>query len=372
MSKNVISPFCGVGERHILVPVAVCCLYPAIFLLFAANAEAQQVLSKTQKATIRQLVEELRHKKGDAPTLEEYSGSGNVSDADLKNIINDIETITDPILVGRNVVFDKKFLQYGVTREQFARTVRTVDRAYDLINELVGTKPLSGEIIYVYCNLLHSKTSTWTAVGGMGRTNRTSIVGINGHKHDYVKTLLSSDDGGVIPHEMAHSFIYKQPYHFVNHSLICGIIDPYVWEALGQKAKAQGAHYRLLKRAHDNNRKGVISTNYNLHSQAGAVSDIYVIEMFGKVGYEPFKKALHSYHDESYPPQYTYTTLPRPAAGYNGSGPGTDKQIVEFLDRVVYFSGKPNILNTLSDNGELLKKFLVIREAIKEDSRGGR
>jgi hypothetical protein len=142
------------------------------------------------------------------------------------------------------------------------------------------------------------------------------------------------------------------------------IIDAYVLQEMGYSNNTIRTRYNS---AVENFRLGNIDRAiYNLHGDSSTertVHGFYLNGLVLRIGYEPFRKAFHSYYDDSFKPTYTYS--------FSGSGQSQvmrrmRENALELLDRIVYFSGQPNILETFPDRGALLERFEVARIPISQ------
>ena len=126
------------------------------------------------------------------------------------------------------------------------------------------------------------------------------------------------------------------------------------WSATGNfstyRGIFRGTQYRMYEfdKARRNLINGYIKP-FAACAFGGSVFDFYIFGLIEEIGWEPYRKAFHSYLDRDFTPAYTY------------SGERAHTRARDFLDRLVHFSGSPNLLSNGPDNGRLLEVFEVTR-----------
>lgn len=313
-------------------------------------------LSPQQLHTKQQIIKEITKKK--------YKEVQFITKKDFNDIVRDISSINDSILVGRNVVFDPKWLEYigaekAVSRAHFANAIENIDLYYDLHKSLTGSPPRVGEKIYIYLKPHHPNNERFGAYACADR----NLCVMNGIRSENIKKQLRTINsiygwGKVVMHEMAHLFSNGQPWCAMPH-ISTKFMELHVYDNVTDgKAKSKAVKRKLHGEALAGFKNGgldVINNNYT----ATSVTDFYLLGLLDKVGYEPLKKAIHSYNDKNFKPTHKYTSP-------QTRGRMPEAIALELIERVAHFSGVPNILQSLPDRGALLKRFNVTKTQIRK------
>lgn len=337
-------------KGRLLVPAAL-----LAGLLFSGAAEAGEnrsgarpssvarALTAEQKATLAQLSEELSN--------AEVKNRQFISGAEQEQIIQTVSGISDPVLVGRNVVFDPAWLTYA-SKKQVQTARDNSDKAYETLAYVFGRGPVNGrEKIYVFLFDNHPQAA-WT--GAFAHKDLNLLVfskkGQAERKGTAIHSLVGRLGGGTAVHEMTHLFEGWRESHGMTY-----YVERWVIETIGnreEKKASQEGRRKTYRQAVEQARKGDVvdcesAAAVNVgYAHPRALQCLFYNGLQEKVGWEPFRKAIQSYENDSYVPEYAY-------AGRNGKRR-------EFWDRVAYFSGKPEILDSLPGGTRLLNEALQV------------
>lgn len=326
-------------------------------------------LSAGQAAVVERLRAELHvtvpRARGDGCLRLSAGEAASKVEADLSGL--------DSVLVGKHVVFSKKWLGYVdgglMTRQEFAQWRNETDRVYDCYVGLVGQKPNCGEM--VFADLVPDDKKKTSYAHAHAVTNVICYF-----DNPRVRTVLpahlkhSGCDAAMI-HEMSHVFANGMPW-LAEYESLANVMMAYVLETAGIRYGAAsnpvaGAQHRLREfaEAQEKFEEAQEKKGRNVKMRAfayedGTVYDYYLLGLVDKVGWGAYKKAFRSYHDGSYAPKNYGEKARTKAFDYKGA----DKKVIarDFLDRLEYFSGKSGVLKSLPDKGELLKKHFSPRE----------
>jgi hypothetical protein len=312
------------------------------------NAPAQESpqLSSQQRDTIRQLKTQLNRMR----TIPHYNAS------ERQAMLNALDE-SDPVLVGRHVVFGKNWLDHvgtgkPLTKKQFADWRDNVDKIYDAYVELIGRTPASGTKVFIDAPQGESAFTNETAHAhtGMGIIcfKNTTIVQIS-------RRVATGSWDIIMAHELAHIFAGGRGWN-VDAESIAYFLPQYVPETI------TGANYngatgsqdrkRRYDRALRNYRAGRIASFAAGHESSDSAFELYLHGLVDKVGWETFKKVFRSYDDRSYVPK-RYEVAVNDALGRKTA------QARNFLDRIEHFSEEADVLRSLPDKGELLDKYFL-------------
>ena len=347
----------------------------ATIILGTNYAEAQNnQLSPQQRETIEQMVAILS-----GPHVPNI----NIDEELQKQIALETKQINDPILIGKHVVFDSRWLNYigqgkPLSRNEFQAGRNRIDNAYEIIKDFVGMPPKKGEKVYVYLGpLSRPETDDGRTLLNDGRTTRIEAFAHSGYNlvvfnsrvpnwANYVKGFNSSTSriSETTVHEIIHFFEHESKWR-ATHDLTF-IIEAYVQQKMGKSTT--DIIKKRYNNAVENFMKGTIDRAiYHLHGDSSTEKTVHGFYLNGlvlRVGYEPFRKAFHSYNDDSFKPTHTYSSTYRYTGYQNQVMQSLHVNALELLYRVAYFSGQPNILETFPDEGTLLERFKVTRTPI--------
>jgi len=307
-----------------------------------------------QMATVRQLIFELdkanrfRKVHNDVARKRE-EGYRNITNKELDNI--------DPMLVGKNVVFSKKWNDWGYigdkkvfTQEQFERWRDNADRIYDAYKELIGDSLKYGKKVIVgSCN--KDPVCTWTDANIIGY-NISQPANPGALSNNFTQIKEAGCDYSMLS-ELATIFMNGKEWKGGMAVSWCSLMIAYALEKTpvrynneysGEQYREKGFNY--AQEAYGNNKK-----LYPFTSNGKSAFEYYLFGFVDEVGgWEPYKKAFQSYDDPS--------TSYKPKK-YNDK----NKDILtarDFFDRVAHFSGQKDLLESLPDKGSFFKVTEVI------------
>ena len=290
-------------------------------------------LSPEQEATVKQLKEQMVRSR--------FAG-----------FVKYAETLhdMDPVLVGKYVVFSKDWLKYigpdkELSRQQFAQWRNNTDLIYECFERLTGAPPNNGRKVLIAIEPIETH----------GATTNVAYNRINFNENGAAmgwRTVRGGSWNRIMIHEMAHIFDNGKAWNAETES-IAELMVMYVYENTDawrwERARS------LPKTAYRQQRHAIAWAEYveskkeegekleTFVPYRGGAYNCYLLGLVDKVGWVPFEKAFQSYND--YPPNY------------NQIARGEARQRArarDFFERVAYFSGKPDVLHSLPDQGELL------------------
>jgi len=308
-----------------------------------ATGQNTAQLPPQKAAVVKQLKEELANRQYLLGSI-----TGNVSPRERRRIVEDTLNNLDPILVGKYVVFPKKWLNYigpnkPITVQQFGLIRDRLDRVYDAYKELTGKAPGAGEKVFIE---IKSEQYFRKASGGH----------FAGHAHANAfcinKNVVQNSMGmGILMHELAHVFAYATNWE-VNAESIVPLLMAYAYETIPGETSGNRHRISRFEAALNNFRTNKIEafalddpddSGYGAHA-----FDFYLLGLVDKVGWETYKKVIRTYADE---PHVTIARFPGGQAG----------KARDLFDRIERLSGKPGVLRTLPDRGELLDKYFSVQ-----------
>jgi len=316
------------------VYLAVCCFF--LFVLSSTDIAAQDLshLPPDKQAVVKQVQEKL-------------NGSGRICFSTSSNMLIYKEVVVkaldkiDPILVGKNVVFDKKWLDGVVgdgkplTRRQFEAWRNRVDRIYDCYEDFTGSNP--GK---VYIDLQpHGKFSHASTTGHAHRAGGGCLNIDSGYNKERWRAIANGFDSYVLMHEMGHAFSMGKIWCLDEES-IAELMVAYAMEKGGARIDTINAsnpknHRQARYNQSLNASRGKDFPVSSEQSESPSLCRLYMFGMVEKVGWDVYKQTIHSYDGV----RFSIGEIP----------------ILDFIKRLEHFSGKP-ILRTLPDKGALLDK----------------
>jgi len=344
---------------------------PVFFILFLAagiffggiDAEAQDSqLSPQQQATVAQLIAEFRSQGYRADRW-----------------IQPVENVTDPVLVGRYVVFSTEWLELvgngrndTVTRRQFQAWRDRIDRLYECYEKFIGHKPRNGEMIFFDLSPgTYWPDPTIFPHGNAPRATAQPVINyirfnkdaLNFNAEQLREMRSSNLLGFTMMHEIGHIFTGTSrgkpaTWQPADVETAANLLVYYALENCGFRIGNSGAPTRLrqayvreaLRNLQDDNIKA-----FPTCSCGGSAYDLYLCGLVDEVGWETLRKTIHSYHDGSFTPIKRYE-------------PDREKEQTamhvrahEFFDRLVHFHGNANVLSKGPDEGALLDKFFTVK-----------
>ena len=292
-------------------------------------------------ATVTQFKNDLKFFRGGVPCFSK------------NDIINTLDNL-DPMLVGKHVIYDTKWLEYigpdkPLPQKQFEIWRDKMDMVYESYQELVGSPPPNGKVIFASVKPINYFRNP--TVHGHADSEYNSFC-INCDSTSFKETLqeiaTQGSCGYTAMHEMAHIFTHGQGAKTTSESIVDVLVsyametnraiqygDPAYISGFLSKTVGNGHRLRKLQKAQKD-------TNPKPSYLVDNCSTIYTLGLVDKVGWDTYKKVFRSYQDENFiPNKYT-------------SNIGGVVKTCDFLDRLEYFSGKPGILQSLPDKGKIL------------------
>jgi len=267
----------------------------------------------------------------------------------------------DPMLVSKNLVFGKEWLLYVgdnkvLSGQQFQAWVGRLEAVYDSYADLVGSKPRN-EKIFVHITP-PQQGSAAHAHGGHG----ASGICINGRNIAQVLQPIrqNSSTTHIVPHEIAHVFSIGREWE-IHPEDIVELLVSYAMEKTGfhygvSSAGSLVQYERLTTSGAQHRRQQYDKAIANMRSARPNPSrygpeSVYLLGLVDEVGWDTYKKVFRSYPDNRRgTPVYTRFM--------------SDEQKVlrarDFFDRVERVSGKPGVLRSLADKGEILDKYFTV------------
>jgi len=266
----------------------------------------------------------------------------------------------DPVLVGTHIVFSKAWLRHigsgrEISRSQFTAFVRKMDSAYEAFADLVGNTATSGRVIYIDLVDIQGNAAAHAHV------SRDIICVKHPPRWFWREITRYNSWNHIMLHEIAHMFAPPAIGWRACPESMANLKVAYVLEKLdarfgspeyrnGNLQLTRGRQYRLREfdKALQNVRKEEIEP-FAACCCGGSVFDYYLFGLVEEIGWEPYKKAFHSYLDPHFVPEYRY------------GGERSHVRAVDFLDRLVHFSGSPHLLSNGPDQGNLLAVYEVTK-----------
>ena len=343
--------------------LALTTLFVSVVLFSGTNKIVGQNTSHLppqKAAVVKQLKDELAKRHYLFGCIMNNAGLDNAATSQRQRLVEEALDNLDPILVGKYVVFSKKFLNHigpnkSITAQQFEIMRDRTDRVYDAYKELTGKAPGAGEKVFInIAPEAYFRNPKGGHYNGHAHANMSCLneLGVaNGLKEAALHNSLNS----TIMHELAHVFAYATNWE-VNPESVVPLLMAYAYETVpeAQIGSTPGNKSRIsrFEAALDNFRKNKIvafalddadDSGYGAHA-----FDFYLLGLVDQVGWDTYKKVIRSYADE---PHVTHARFP-------GGQAGKARDLFNRIERV---SGKPGVLRTLPDKGELLDKFFTVQ-----------
>ena len=345
--------------------LAICCFL--LLTLSGADVASQNnpKLSPQQAAVVEQLKEELG-KIG--RSLGKIGRSRHIDATEMRQIIDVGLKNLDPILVGKHVVFSKKWLDYvgtnkPLTRQQFEHWRNRIDKVYDCFADLTGQPPAGGKKIFIDIgNQNDLKLESYKLAHAH---NRVNIICFARDSKRFLPLVMHEIKTGstsyTMIHEMAHIFADNKRWEAESES-IANFLTMYALENAGFwygmpsprppniKVLTRGKElrtrtYKKLLESFQKNKIKPFQSDYEYDS----VYDAYLMGLVEIVGWNTIKKAIRSYNDTNYVPKRKYQGDPKIVASR------------EFFDRIEHFSGQKNVLRSGPDRGSLLDQYFPVK-----------
>ena len=326
------------------IKILLASLFISVVLSSGANKAAGQNtahLPPQKTAVVKQLKEE-------AAKRQFYLGciTGNLAVNERQRLVEEMLDNLDPILVGKHVVFSKKWRNYigpnkSITAQQFESLRDRTDRVYDAYKELIGRAPKAGEKVYIEIRPAeYFRKPNGGHVAGHAHSNAFCI------NENFVRNSM-----GTLMHELAHVFAYATNWEVKAESIV-PLLMAYAYETIPGETLGNRHRISRFEAALNNFRTNKIEafalddpddSGYGAHA-----FDFYLLGLVDKVGWETYKKVFRTYADE---PHVTIARFPGGQAG----------KARDLFDRIERLSGKPGVLRSLPDKGELLDKYFSVQ-----------
>ena len=284
---------------------------------------------------------------------------------EVMQLVEEAASRVDPILIGRNVVFgptwlnvvgDKKLL----TRQQFEQWRNRVDMVADAYTDFAGIKPFAGKVDKSFINLAPVSMFRTASVLGVQASN-TAVI--NAGSPNFPRAMREEivgrgSPGRVVTHELAH--IYADLYRWeVSNESVAELLVTYALEnipnmRLGAPGMSGGIHTpvsgrQLRQQKIDEAQKKFRTGNipdFDSSGKGGSAYDYLLFGLVDVVGWDVYKKAIHSYLTDGLRLRTQFVGREAMARAAR-----------DFFNRLEYFSEKPGVLRTLPDKGQILDKF---------------
>ena len=271
-----------------------------------------------------------------------------------------------------------------LTRQQFQALLERLDRVYESYEDLTGSKPAFGEVIFVFLRNFGEKD---IAAGNAHRssitininTNHPNFAGDRLGRRPFFESIHSNGTPGILLHEMAHTFATHRGWE-ITPEMAAEILTACAMESLdthchqsynsdGAPSITRGSKHRkqIFDLATRSARDGsIMPFPSTLHFPAEGPQAVYnrktvcAFYLFGLVdvvGWDAYKQAFRSYSDSDFIPLYLYQCQ-NPDASPNQKRP--HERARDLIDRIAHFSGKPDALRLLPDRGEMLQLYLPV------------
>ena len=336
-------------------------LVGGMFLASGGYAMAQRVdhLPPEKAEVVRQLHKEIVGRTGNGCLNCAWGEKDKPSPEDA---LSDL----DPVLVGRHIVFDKKWINYvgqgkPLTPQQFEMWVKRLDRVYDSYVELTGSKPnrSRGIVEKVFIDIVPRSKMSGPSI--VAHSHHDSPVICFNKDHQTFRTMFRQVAKGCYDYFMMHELAHK----FENNTNWCADIEALVDMLVSYALESiRGAHYhdydnrqRVEGAQHRRQLYGRSVAKHNIGSlkknrgtsgtryDASAL-DIMNLGLVDVVGWEAYKQTFRSYDGE------------RRFLG------GNDGAAREFLDRLEHFGGKPGIHRSIPVMAAVVDKYFSFQPNI--------
>jgi hypothetical protein len=268
-------------------------------------------------------------------------------------------------LVGKNIVFDSQWMDYvgngkPLSEQQFQAWLKRLDRVYDSYEDLVGSKPAGVEKITIALrpgsefpsNLIFSAASKTEK--GVVHINKDDLINHQTRGPAFFKGIQSESVTEELLQGMAHVFVQNRSWG-ISARTESDLLIGYALEAVDghyffENIKMTGPQH--IKGAFGIANIARTRNTITPITEPGKMNGVHNFYLFGLVetaGWDAYKKALRSYDDPKFTPSFTY----------KGKSPQHERAR-DLFDRLSQFSGKPDVLKSLPDKGELLEKHLPV------------
>ena len=320
-----------------------------------SNAEAQNNrLSPQQQETITQLKKERGRNSA---------------------IGQQIEAVTDPVLVGRHVVFSTEWFELigngsngTVTKQQFQAYRNRIDKLYYDYEKFVGHKPHGGEKIFITLRSFDLERESMMERYGFVPSGIAPIGQIvmnrgsgNIQKFTDGQGMRSGNSlSFTMMHELAHAF-GRGPW-VADSEVVADFLVYYALENCGFHTGGRDDRYTRFHTIRSNSQNVVAAfSGLGKNPHKNRRNNAYGLYMYGLVdvvGWETFRKTIHSYHNGTYTPTRKYE--PDKEKGQTAN----HARAHEFFDRVAHIFGDAAVLRIGPDRGALLHKYFTVNTTL--------
>lgn len=257
--------------------------------------------------------------------------------------------ITDYVLESEHIIFigdPATYLAGNISPENFKNWLNKLDSIYKIYLGLVGRAPGGGAKVKITVDTVNKYGWAWYWPG-------TNDIGWHA---DYVaKEMSVIESTGTVGfgmlHEIGHLFDGAEgigdvwsfhPEFTANLKILYAMETDNSIQIIHDEIKRSGSYYRNLW----HNNAAAFYNDGNLKEKISENNDnlqFYFSPIVDNAGWKIFKSAFHSYFDNSYPLDKTYSGSPEAI------------KLAGFLDRLTYFNHGVDVLSYSLDNGEILR-----------------
>jgi len=271
----------------------------------------------------------------------------------------------DPTLIGRNVLFGPRWLEVvgpgkPIPPQPFQQWRDRLDVVYEKFADLIGQGPgQQGEMQKTMIELFPRASFRTSLIAGSAASNMALI---NKDHPLFIKEQVPgivwhNSLNVVLLHELAHCFTIGKRFTY-DAEAICDLLTAYALESIrgasvgrpggvGKHELLVGDQFRkqylegIQTRVRQNPNQIPTSTD-----GGGLSANVYMsLSPVDAVGWEPYKQVFRSYNDENYTHQFRYS-----------GGSSAVRRAREFFDRLAHFSGKPDLMASLPDRGQIFDR----------------
>ena len=348
----------SLGQKQSALFLFAAALFLSFALIFAASAAEY---TPQQQQTIAQLKQQMAGMRNFDCSTSERVGVPRVIIAMLDDI--------DPLLVGKNVIFSDRWLDYigeekSISRTRFADFVSKMDRAHDAFADLVGNNTTSRRKLFIDISYKQEETDHGL-VAAHAHVMRDIICVAAPKENFWFEVTRHGSWSATLLHEIGHMFAPPTIGWRANAETFANLKVAYALETLNARfgvlgvnargnrtrgTQFRGNQYRTYEfnMAVQKFRRNEMTSFAYCSCQTGSAFDFYIYGLVDRVGWETYKKAFHSYQDPAFVSEYAY------------SGERVHVQARDFIDRLAFFSGKPDVLSSLPDRGALLDEHFPV------------
>ncbi|MCL2104050.1 MAG: hypothetical protein FWH21_03195 [Kiritimatiellaeota bacterium] len=272
----------------------------------------------------------------------------------------------DPILIGSNIVFSKKWLNQinanALTRSDFERWRDNADQVFNAGVRFIGQDaPKNGLKVFIdlaaASNFKKIPQSPYPYFLAHAHSHTNVICYNDTTLQDRFTQIKQSDCDCTMIHELGHIFANNRPWEAEPESW-ANLMVAYVLETAGIRYDEADARTQYRQRMfNEAQEKFEKARKVEVFAyEDGTAYDYYLFGLVDKVGWEAYRKAFRSYYDGSYTLKKYKVYQQSDRHNYKGD----DKKVCarDFLDRIAYCSGQgEGVLRSLPDKGLLLDRY---------------